>query len=430
MLPEVTLRAVSRDDVDRVGWWLEDQELSSRWFGHYGCGDPVHRSYDPRHMLEASDWEWDRVFHDTHRLIFSIHSDEEEHIGECQLVLDDKGGADLSLMIGRKDLWHRGYGTSTVIMLLDKIFGDLGLERVWVSVPEDNTPATGLFEKLGFVREAVRELCQRPDGSAFNARILVMEAGAYRARQPVGERPYGSMRAVTITGLPGSDSEFIAEQVAGMLGSSFIDNEIPEKLRQRLQCTPGELEAFVTSHRSYWTRLLRGVVLPMEWSASYDAGYYVFRPDAKLDYEVLEEHITRKRYLEGLASVVRRFAADGDVVMHGRGCHLFLPSRAGALNVFVSASSGFREERVAASRGISLEEARGWLNREDREEVSIFKHLHGSDLLDMAQYDLVLNMDRLSFEEAAQLLVGALSVKTPGARLETGVGMPPAMSRA
>ena len=42
MLPEVTLRGVSRDDVDRIAWWLEDRELSTRWLGHYGCGDPVH----------------------------------------------------------------------------------------------------------------------------------------------------------------------------------------------------------------------------------------------------------------------------------------------------------------------------------------------------------------------------------------------------
>ena len=64
MLPTVTLQGVSRDDVDRIGWWLQDDEISSRWFGHYACGDPVHRGYDPEHMLEAGQSEWDRVFND------------------------------------------------------------------------------------------------------------------------------------------------------------------------------------------------------------------------------------------------------------------------------------------------------------------------------------------------------------------------------
>ena len=82
MLSEITLKNVSRDDVDRVAWWLEDEELSSRWFGHYGCGDPVHRGYDPQHMLEATESEWMHVFDEPHRLIYSIYSEKMEHIGE------------------------------------------------------------------------------------------------------------------------------------------------------------------------------------------------------------------------------------------------------------------------------------------------------------------------------------------------------------
>ena len=62
MLPEITLREVVRGDVDRIAAWLADEEVSSRWFGHYACGDPVHRGYEPDHMLEAPQTEWDRVF--------------------------------------------------------------------------------------------------------------------------------------------------------------------------------------------------------------------------------------------------------------------------------------------------------------------------------------------------------------------------------
>ena len=93
MLPEVTLRNVSMDDVDRVAWWLEDWELSSSWFGHYGCGDPVHRGYDPRHMIEATVWEWGRVFGDPNRLISSMYDENGQHIGECQVIIDGEGGA-------------------------------------------------------------------------------------------------------------------------------------------------------------------------------------------------------------------------------------------------------------------------------------------------------------------------------------------------
>ena len=417
MLPEVALQNVSRDDVDRVAWWLEDRELSSRWFGHYGCGDPMHRGYDPRHMIEASQWEWDRVFGDSDRLIFSIYTPTKEHIGECQMVMQADGGAELSVLIGVKDLWHRGYGTSTVMELLDKVFGEYGVDRAWVNVPEDNAAALGLFEKLGFAREATRELCTRPDGSALNACVLTIDSPL--RRDPWRESP----PVVTLAGLPGSGSEAIGAEVARITGSRFMDSEISERLRRRLRCSHGELESLEASHRSYWTRLLRAIVIPMEWSASYDVGYYYFRPEPKLDADVLEEHVTKRGYVEGLAAVVRRIAMERNVVLHGHGAHLYVPSNVGALKVFVTASLEFRQRRqVAVERGLSGDEAQQWLQRRDRDVVSIFKHLYGADLMDMGQYDLTVNVDRLAPQAAAQMVVGALHTAARGAVPVTAPG--------
>ena len=166
MNPEIALNEVSREDVYRIARWLEDENVSSRWFGHYACGDPVHRGYEPDQMLAASESEWDRVLRmDPHRVIFSIYrvvENGDDHIGECQILLDGRVGAELSVLIGRKDLWHRGYGTTAVMTLLDQVFSFYRLDRAWVSVPEDNTAALGLFEKLGFVYGPVSKAMLRP----------------------------------------------------------------------------------------------------------------------------------------------------------------------------------------------------------------------------------------------------------------------------
>ena len=416
MLPEVKLRDVSRDDVDRVAWWLQDQELSSRWFGHYACGDPVHRGYDPEHMLEASEREWRQVFGDPHRLIFSIYSDLDAHIGECQMVLDGEGGSELALLIGRKDHWHRGYGTSAVIQLMDKAFGDLGLNRSWVNVPEDNTPATGLFEKLGFRQEETRELCKRSDGSPLNASILVADARSYRATRQTADSDSG--RVLTISGLPGSGSEAIGAEVARLVGSRFVESEISDLLCQRLHCTLGELGALQVGYRSFWSRLLNSVAVPMEWSAGYDAGYHMFRPEPSRDYDLVEHHITKKRYLDALAGVVRTLSAEGNVVLHGHGSHLFVPPSAHSINVFVTASPAFRLQRAATDKSLGPKERQERLERTDQDVLSVFKNLLDTDLLDMGRYDLTVNADRVSFETAAQIIVGALGSATPSARTQ------------
>ena len=428
MLPEVTLRDVTRDDVDRVAWWLEDRKLSSKWFGHYSCGDPVHRGYDPQHMLESSDWEWERIFGDPHRLIYSIENEAGEHIGECQVVLDGEGGAELALLIGRNDLRHRGYGTATALLLLDKIFGELAQTRSWVNVPEDNAPAMGLFEKLGFIREKTHELCTSPDGSAIFVSILGIDDQAYLARQPRKGRERLRMPVVTLTGLSGSGCESIGAEVARMTESRFIDDEITEGVRERLKCTSGELSAFEASHCAFWSRFMSNIAVPADWSAAYDGGYQWYAPNPVLGYgDEVEAPITKKHYLGALSGVLKRLAVEGDTVLHSHGSHKLVPRTAGAINVFVSASKEFRRQQLAATKEISLEEADKRLRQADKETIALYRHLYEADLLNMGQYDLVLNMDRLSFTSAAQIIVGALEAAAPGDKTRVSTSTTPAV---
>ena len=87
MLPEITLRDITAKDVDRIALWLEDEEVSNRWFGYAGT-DPLHRGYDPVLMQMASESEWDLVFRgDPQLLVSTIYSENDERIGECQMVL-------------------------------------------------------------------------------------------------------------------------------------------------------------------------------------------------------------------------------------------------------------------------------------------------------------------------------------------------------
>ena len=406
MLPNISLRSVSRDDVDRVAWWLEDAEVSSRWFGQYAWGEPIHRSYEPTHMLESSDYEWRHIFGDPKRLIFSIYNDQDEHVGECQIILDGQEGAELSLLIGRKDLWHQGYGAATVFVLMDRVFSTLNLSRAWVNVPEDNVPALGLFEKLGFLRSDKRELGKRADGSVLNAYILTVDARSFLKRQPAEERPRPS-EVVTITGLPGSRSEEVAYEVASMLGSRLVDNEIRDELLGRLNCSAAELEGFEASFRSFWTRLLNSVVVPMEWSAAYDAAY-VFRPDPSLEQDLFSDELSKEQYVGALTGVVKRLCKEGGVVMHGHGSHRIAAKHGGSLNVFVAASFDKRAANAAAQEAISEDEAAKHLKAADGEVQSVSRHLWGGDIGDTSAFDLTVNLDMMTVQEAARLIVGAL----------------------
>jgi RimJ/RimL family protein N-acetyltransferase len=191
----VELRPVTREDVQRIADWLDDQEVAEAWFGRYTYGDAAHLGYEPKEMIGASEAAWDEVFHDPHhephRDIFSVYTLSGEHIGEGQLSIDEAlGDAQISVLIGQKALWHHGYGTSAVIAMLEHIFEHLGLHRAWVDVPEYNTGARAMFEHIGFQHEGTLRQSRPHEGARHNSVILGMLANEYTAAFPVGTRSH------------------------------------------------------------------------------------------------------------------------------------------------------------------------------------------------------------------------------------------------
>ena len=125
--------------------------------------------------LQISD-TLDIEYLDSSKTFFSIINPiEKDHIGEAQLFIDDAlGDAQLSVLIGRKDLWHLGYGSSSVITLMDHAFNELDLYRVWVDIPEYNTHARNMFESLGFQHEGTLRQSRPHHGARYNSAIMGM----------------------------------------------------------------------------------------------------------------------------------------------------------------------------------------------------------------------------------------------------------------
>ena len=422
MLPIVQLRHVTRDDVRRISHWLGDEEVASRWFGHYACGDPVHRGYEPTLMLNANDEDWARVF-DRNRghLVFSIYASGEGHIGECQAVFDEHGDVEMSLLIGRRDLWQRGYGASAAIQLLDRIFYDYNVEQAWVSVPQDNTAALRLFTRLGFAPISEAYMCSAMNGGRLRATTLVLQSAEYYSRQlqPLAARENLSP-IVTVTGLPGSGSEVVAAEVARLIKARFADGKIVEALASKLNRTVGEIRALEASYTSIWARILRATLAPWERYGAMDYSAEMvgsFPVDYYLESEPFD-YLTKEDYLVGLKSVIGDMVADAPTVLHEYGTPLFIPEDRATFHVFVAMPLERRARKAQFEEGLTMADALKILRRADREFISMHKNLFGAHPLDGARYDMTVNMNRLSVESAARMVSGAMT-RSAGVRHST-----------
>ncbi len=193
MFPEVTLTSTTREDVGRMAEWLSDDEVNAVWYGLGDDGKPMHTGYSPHELLEASDEQLRLVVENEDRKIYSIYSQEGEHIGEGQLAVEwPLLEAQVFLLVGRKDLWHHHYGTVAMIRLLDEAFETLGLHRVWADVPEYNELALQICRHLGFVLEGHLRKTHRKDGEWYDSSAMGLLTDEYARRR---ERLMGSPAA-------------------------------------------------------------------------------------------------------------------------------------------------------------------------------------------------------------------------------------------
>ncbi len=143
----VYLRPIEKDDMLLIRCWANDPEIR----GLTGEVFPTSR--------DGADQFMERVKTDQNRVWFSVVQKETEHvIGEAGLlrIFYPWRTADLSIILGDKFAWGKGYGRETMLLLLDYAFGALALHRISIGVVGFNERALRFYEKIGFQREGIQ----------------------------------------------------------------------------------------------------------------------------------------------------------------------------------------------------------------------------------------------------------------------------------
>ncbi len=104
--------------------------------------------YDP----EATDLEY-RMHTMLERKLFAITFEgETAPIGiiNFKSIHYERGDCEIKCLMQRKEYKNRGYGKHAIELALEYAKLDMGLERVYATVPKKNTHARHVFENLGF----------------------------------------------------------------------------------------------------------------------------------------------------------------------------------------------------------------------------------------------------------------------------------------
>lgn len=127
--------------------------------------------------------------------------------------------------------------------------------------------------------------------------------------------------------------------------------------------------------------------------------------------EVLGLHQGVYNTMVKTAETIRRIARAGNAVIVGRGGNFITADIPGAVHIRLVGSQACRIRHYATKLGISEAKAAGEVTRLDRARKRYIKTHFNKDIDDALHYDMVLNTDELTNEQAVDVIVAAIRAK-------------------
>jgi cytidylate kinase len=214
-------------------------------------------------------------------------------------------------------------------------------------------------------------------------------------------------RAVALSQVDGTGGGAIGRQAASRLGFGYLDEAIIAQVARDHGMDAGTV-AEAERRKSFFTRVAeaaaRGAVDPVVPDPSvYDAD----QTDTLLSL---------------IQDAVLGAAGRGSVVLAAHAACYACAGRTDVLRVCVTAPPATRLSRVAAARSLSDREAARWLRHSDAGRASYLKRVYGASEESPADYDLVINTERLAPDVAAGLIAGLVQAPPPPSQAPVTTG--------
>jgi UDP-4-amino-4,6-dideoxy-N-acetyl-beta-L-altrosamine N-acetyltransferase len=173
MAPNVTLRPLTEDDRDRVLAWRNSPDVAAYMY----TDDPIPPDAHARWLTAALD--------DPRRVYWIIQMNGAP-VGLANLADIDQRNSRCAWAYYLADPAVRGKSIGAVVevMVLDIVFGEMGLNKLWCEVLASNSAVWRLHQKFGFRQEALLRDHVRKGGEAHDVVGLGLFADEWAQVRP------------------------------------------------------------------------------------------------------------------------------------------------------------------------------------------------------------------------------------------------------
>ena len=201
---------------------------------------------------------------------------------------------------------------------------------------------------------------------------------------------------ITISREIGSGGGSVGRKLAEKLNVKYINKQLIRALQEKFNLTKSGIEHLRNKKKNWFTDLFEQVSPAPK--ATMEVGGYTFSrefPDA----------VTVKDIYEAEKEILNAIADEGSCVITGRSAFFVLKDRPNKVDIFITASKAARIEQVMAKQNLSKEEAVKLVDTVDEGRDNYLKRHTGLSRYDMRNYDLILDMDYLTEDEAVEKIL-------------------------
>lgn len=234
------------------------------------------------------------------------------------------------------------------------------------------------------------------DFLTFIIAVFVIAATYRQLSVPTAQRTSEESKAVPMTGGAltdriitigrsyGAGGRTIAQKVAQKLNIPYYDSQLLEKAAKESGLSIKYLES----------QDEQGIILPTIYQS---IGF------GTKDYVPLEQKAANAQ-----REIIEKIAAEGPCVIVGRRADLILRGKSDIFSVFICASEQYRIQHIIKREGMTEKEAKQRISKADRERSAYYNQAAQGKWGQPECYDLCINTDRVSIDDAADLIASSV----------------------
>ncbi len=204
---------------------------------------------------------------------------------------------------------------------------------------------------------------------------------------------------ITISREVGSGGGTVGRKLAEKLNVHYSDKQLIQALEDKFNLTRGGIEHLKSTKKNWFTDMFEQVA-PVP-RATMKVGGYTFSRQ-------VQETVTVKDIYEAEVEILNAIADEGSCVIAGRSAFFVLKDRPNKVDIFITASKEHRIERIMAKQNLKREEAIQLMEKIDTGRDNYVKRYTNLSRYDIRNYDLIIDMDYLTEDEAVEKILSFL----------------------